>query len=70
MNQDMRERYETLSAVVLRELAKSRGIKKTSRMKKDELIEVMLEKDAEEEKAAKKTVSVKKRKRLRHWLLS
>ena len=53
MNQDMRERYETLSAVVLRELAKSRGIKKTSRMKKDELIEVMLEKDAEEEKAAK-----------------
>ena len=53
MNQDMRERYETLSAVFLRELAKSRGIKKTSRMKKDELIEVMLEKDDEEEKAAK-----------------
>ena len=35
----MREKYESLSASVLRELAKSRGIKGTSTMKKAQLVE-------------------------------
>lgn len=47
----MREKYESLSAGVLRELAKSRGIKGTSAMKKADLVEAMLKKDQEEQKA-------------------
>ena len=51
----MREKYESLSATVLRDLAKSRGIKSTSTMKKADLVEAMLAEDAkkEKEKAAK-----------------
>lgn len=41
----MREKYESLSVVVLRDLAKSRGLKNTSAMKKGELIEAMLAED-------------------------
>ena len=37
----MREKYESLSVAVLRDLAKSRGIAKVSTMKKAELIEAM-----------------------------
>lgn len=50
----MREKYESLSASVLRELAKSRGIKGTSTMKKAQLVEAMLaldESEAESKKA-------------------
>lgn len=49
----MREKYESLSAVVLRDLAKSRGLKNLSGLKKAELVEVMLAEDArlEAEKA-------------------
>ncbi len=46
-----RERYETLSLQDLREIAKSRGMKKTSTLRKSELIDAMLrqdEKDAQE----------------------
>ncbi|MDD2958987.1 MAG: transcription termination factor Rho [Lachnospiraceae bacterium] len=46
----MREKYETLSAAALKELAKARGIKSVSAMKKSEVIEAML---AEDEKEAK-----------------
>ena len=42
----MREKYESLSAFVLRDLAKARGIKGVSTMKKSELVERMLEEDA------------------------
>lgn len=42
----MREKYESLSAVVLRDLAKSRGLKNLSGLKKAELIELMLAEDA------------------------
>lgn len=59
----MKEKYETLSAVVLRDLAKSRGIRGISRLKKDELIEVMLKQDvidAEAKKAKTKETEVKK----------
>ena len=48
----MREKYESLSLAVLRELAKARGIKKISALKKGELIEVMLAEDEKEAKAA------------------
>ena len=45
----MREKYESLSVAVLRDLAKSRGIAKVSTMKKAELIEAMV---AEDEKGS------------------
>lgn len=41
----MREKYESLAAGVLREIAKSRGIKGTSAMRKAELVEAMLAED-------------------------
>lgn len=44
----MREKYETLQATALKSLAKARGIKGTSAMKKESLIEAMLKKDKEE----------------------
>lgn len=46
----MREKYESLSAAVLRELAKARGMKGIFTLKKAELVEAML---AEDEKEAK-----------------
>lgn len=41
----MREKYESLSVAVLRDLAKARGIKGTSAMKKADLVEAMLAQD-------------------------
>ncbi len=41
----MREKYESLSAVVLKDLAKARGIKGITGMKKEELVEAMLAED-------------------------
>ena len=50
----MREKYESLSLAVLRDLAKSRGLKNISAMKKADLVELMLAEDEKEkqEKAA------------------
>ena len=45
----IRERYESLSLVSLRELAKARGLKGISTLRKPALIERMLEEDAREE---------------------
>lgn len=50
----MREKYESLSLAVLRDLAKARGLKSISTLRKPELIERMLEED---EKDAKKKTS-------------
>ncbi len=47
----MREKYESLSAVVLKDLAKARGLKGITGMKKEELVEAMLAQD-EKDKAA------------------
>lgn len=44
----MREKYESLSLIVLRDLAKARGLKKISTLKKAELIERMLEADEQD----------------------
>lgn len=51
----MREKYESLSVAVLRDVAKNRGIKHTSTMKKAELVEAMLAEDAKEASSDKKT---------------
>lgn len=50
----MREKYESLSLAVLRELAKARGLKKISALKKSELIEVMLAEDERENRENRK----------------
>ena len=46
----MREKYETLALVDLRAIAKSRGIKGTSSMKKEDVINAMVELDEKEKK--------------------
>ncbi len=48
-----REQYETLSAVALKGIAKSRGLKNISSLKKSEVIELMLKEDEKEEEAKK-----------------
>ncbi|MCM1106221.1 MAG: transcription termination factor Rho [Blautia sp.] len=54
----MREKYESLSLIVLKDLAKARGLKGISTMKKGDLIERMLEEDERDrEKAAEQTKS-------------
>ncbi len=54
----MREKYESLAVGVLRDLAKARGIKGCSAMKKAELVEAMLAEDVKDE-AKGKAVEVK-----------
>ena len=44
----MREKYESLSLTVLKELAKARGMRGISAMKKGDLIEAMLAQDEKE----------------------
>ena len=44
----MREKYESLSLAVLKDLAKARGMKGISTLRKPALIERMLEEDARE----------------------
>lgn len=44
----MREKYESLSLAVLRDVAKSRGLKNISAMKKADLVELMLVEDEKE----------------------
>ena len=51
MNQNMKEKYESLSLATLRDLAKARNLKGTSAMKKADLVQAMLEEDERLEKA-------------------
>ncbi len=57
----MREKYESLSAIVLKDLAKARGLKNVSAMKKSDLIELMLAEDARQAKEKKETSSERAR---------
>ena len=52
----MRERYESLPLATLKELAKARGLKGISTIKKAELIELMLQEDEKEKKEKQETV--------------
>ena len=52
----MREKYESLPLATLKDLAKARGLKGISTMKKAELIARMLEEDEKEKKSARETV--------------
>ncbi len=54
----MREKYESLALMQLKELAKVRGIKGTSTMKKSELVEAMLAEDERQKKSESKTAPV------------
>ena len=56
----MREKYESLSAVVLRDLAKARGLKNISALKKGELIELMLAEDERQAKEKTQTAAAAK----------
>ncbi len=56
----MREKYESLSLVVLRDLAKSRGIKNVSSAKKADIIELMLAEDEREKIETKEKESKEK----------
>ncbi|MBR5336996.1 MAG: transcription termination factor Rho [Lachnospiraceae bacterium] len=57
----MREKYESLSAAVLKDLAKSRGIKGVSAMKKSQVVEAMLAQDEiDKQEAAKKAEATEK----------
>ena len=56
----MREKYESLSAVVLRDLAKARGLKNISALKKSELIELMLAEDERQTKEKTQTTATAK----------
>lgn len=52
----MREKYESLPLSTLKELAKARGLKGISTMKKAELVERMLEEDEKEKQASREQV--------------
>lgn len=54
----MREKYETIALADLKAIAKSRGLKGTSTMKKEEIIELMLAED-EKDKAKGKDIEPK-----------
>ena len=49
----MREKYESLSLATLKDLAKARGLKGISTLRKPELIERMLQEDEKESKKNK-----------------
>ena len=64
---DMKEKYETLSLAVLKDVSKARGLKGTSTLKKSELIDRLLEEDRKtqntEETETEKTESVREVRR-------
>ena len=54
----MREKYESLSLGALKEIARARGMKGLSSLKKSELVERMLQEDEKDKKLAR---SIKKK---------
>lgn len=59
----MREKYESLSVAVLRDLAKSRGIAKVLTMKKAELIEAMVAEDEKAQPASEDAKNIDEKKK-------
>ena len=55
MEDCMREKYESLALVDLKAIAKARGLKGTSAMKKSDLVELMLQEDEKDKSAGRKT---------------
>ena len=55
----MREKYESLSLGALKEVAKARGLKGISTLKKSELVERMVEEDQKEKSMENKSVETK-----------
>ncbi|WP_075720383.1 transcription termination factor Rho [Roseburia sp. 499] len=55
----MREKYESLSVTTLREVAKARGLKNLSGLKKSELVELMLQEDEKTAKEEEKQKAAK-----------
>ena len=64
----MREKYESLSLATLKDLAKARGLRGISTLRKPELIERMLQEDAEEQNT-QNTASQPEKENIRteHW---
>ena len=60
----MREKYESLSLATLKDLAKARGLKGVSALRKPELIERMLHEDELEGETKKQETVEKSHKRL------
>ena len=56
----MREKFESLSLTVLRDLAKSIGVKGVTTMKKEQLVDLLVEKEAEQNKENDKKEPVSK----------
>ena len=59
----MREKYESLSVAVLRDLAKTRGISGTSAMKKSQLVDAMLAQDEIDAATKEATVTAETKSR-------
>ncbi|MBR3810821.1 MAG: transcription termination factor Rho [Agathobacter sp.] len=55
----MREKYESLSLAVLKDLAKARGIKGLTGLKKEQVIELMLAEDEKDKEKSVQSVEVK-----------
>ena len=53
----MREKYELMSVAALKELAKSRGLKGLSGMKKSDLVDVLVSEDAKNSQAGEEKVT-------------
>ena len=59
----MREKYETLPLATLKDLAKARGLRGISTMKKAQLIDRMVEEDENKRMKSKRKKKKKNRKR-------
>ena len=61
----MKEKYETLPLTTLKELAKARGLKGISTMKKAQVIELMLQEDEKEQEKESSSAQSRETRRKR-----
>ena len=57
----MREKYESLGLTVLRDLAKSIGVKGVSTMRKEQLVEILVAKESEQADVPKEVVKTEEK---------